>query len=143
LNIFPILLPPLRERREDVRPLAAHFLERHSAALHRRAPSVSDAAWRALESHDWPGNVRELENMVERAVVMCNERIIGRQYFPLVSGGSETPSPEMPPIPGSSLEDIERYAIQKTLEAVGGNRTRAAEVLKISLRKIQYKLKEF
>ena len=81
--------------------------------------------------------------MVERAVVMCNEKIIGRKHFPVVTDGKDPEIEGMPPIPGSSLEEIEKYSIQRTLEAVGGNRTRAAEILKISLRKIQYKLKEF
>ncbi|MBI5116490.1 sigma-54-dependent Fis family transcriptional regulator [Candidatus Poribacteria bacterium] len=144
LNVITVKMPPLRERSSDVPLLVEHFVRKYTKENEKRIDGVSHDALAALMAHNWPGNVRELENMVERAVVMCNERIIGRQYFPLFSGSNEEAhSPEMPPIPGSSLEDIEKFAIQKTLEAVGGNRTRAAEVLKISLRKIQYKLKEF
>jgi transcriptional regulator with PAS, ATPase and Fis domain len=74
---------------------------------------------------------------------MCNEKILSRHYFPVAADANGPDRRGMPPIPGSSLEDIEKYAIQRTLETVGGNRTRAAEILKVSLRKIQYKLKEF
>ncbi len=71
LNVFPVELPPLRERaRRTSAPLASHFLARHAALMHRRPPSVAEAAWRALEAHDWPGNVRELENFLQRALIL-------------------------------------------------------------------------
>src|SRR5512138_2397916 len=70
LAVFPVELPPLRERRDEIRALAGHFLARHAAAMHRRPPRVPDEAWRALEAHDWPGNVRELENFVQRALIL-------------------------------------------------------------------------
>ena len=97
----------------------------------------------AICSYSWPGNVRELENMIERAVVMCNEKTVSRRHFPVVTDAQQDDLNEIPPIPGSTLAEIEKYSIQRTLEAVGGNRTRAAEILGISLRKIQYKLKEY
>jgi formate hydrogenlyase transcriptional activator len=70
LAVLPIALPPLRARREDVRPLVRWFVERHAAAMHRKPPAISEAAWRALEANDWPGNVRELENFVQRALIL-------------------------------------------------------------------------
>ena len=70
LAVFPVELPALRERREDVRPLGAYFLARHAAAMHRRPPHVSEDVWRALEAHDWPGNIRELENFLQRALIL-------------------------------------------------------------------------
>ncbi len=143
LNVITVKIPPLRERMSDIPLLVEHFVEKFSRENRKRFDGVSPDAIAALMTYDWPGNVRELENMVERAVVMCNEKVIGRQHFPVVAGVGELDKREMPAIPGSSLEEIEKYAIKKTLEAVGGNRTRAAEILKISLRKVQYKLKEF
>jgi DNA-binding NtrC family response regulator len=143
LNVITIHLPPLRERISDVPLLVEHFVDKYSRENRKQFEGVTPDTIAALMAYDWPGNVRELENMVERAAVMCNEKIIGRQQFPLVDKTGESDIRGMPPIPGSSLEDIEKYSIQRTLEAVGGNRTRAAEILKISLRKIQYKLKEF
>jgi transcriptional regulator with PAS, ATPase and Fis domain len=81
--------------------------------------------------------------MIEHAVVLCNKEVIGRNYFRFLANPLEADAQYAPPIPGSSLEEIEEYAIKKTLEAAGGNRSRAAKILKISLRKIQYKIKEF
>ncbi|UCD59008.1 MAG: sigma-54-dependent Fis family transcriptional regulator [Candidatus Hydrogenedentota bacterium] len=143
LNVITIKVPPLREKSSDVPLLVEHFAEKYAKENQKQIEGVSPDALAALIAYDWPGNVRELENVVERAVVMCNERTIGRHYFPVVTGTEEREAQGIPPIPGSSLEEIEKYAIKKTLEAVGGNRTRAAEILRVSLRKIQYKLKEF
>jgi formate hydrogenlyase transcriptional activator len=70
LNIFPVVLPPLRDRPEDLRPLAEHLLERHALRMHRQPPTIGEDAWRALEAYDWPGNVRELENILERALIL-------------------------------------------------------------------------
>jgi DNA-binding NtrC family response regulator len=142
LNVITIKMSPLRERISDVPMLVDHFVEKYSRENSKQIEGVSSDAVAALMAYSWPGNVRELENMVERAVVMCNEKTITRQYFPLLTSIAKSDGEGVPPIPGSSLEEIEKYAIQRTLEAVGGNRTRAAEILKVSLRKIQYKLKE-
>ncbi len=143
LNVITIKMPPLREKMTDVPLLVEHFLTKYARENKKEVIGLSPEALSALVAYNWPGNVRELENMIERAVVMTNEKIIGRQYFPIVAEESQSNGDTGPPIPGSSLEEIEKYAIQKTLEAVGGNRTKAAEILKVSLRKIQYKLKEF
>lgn len=144
LNVITIKLPPLREKMSDLPQLVEHFVGKYAEDNGKKIEGVSPNALAALMSYHWPGNVRELENMVERAVVMCNDKIIGRKHFPVISDIDESGIQKgMPPIPGSSLEDIEKYAIQRTLEGVGGNRTKAAEILKISLRKIQYKLKEY
>ena len=143
LNVITIKMPPLREKASDISLLIEHFTEKYAKENDKQIDGLSPEALAALMAYDWPGNVRELENMIERAVVMCNDKTIGRSFFPILSDGKDRDLTEMPPIPGSSLQDIEKYSIQKTLESVGGNRTRAAEILRISLRKIQYKLKEF
>jgi DNA-binding NtrC family response regulator len=95
-----------------------------------------------LLEYRWPGNVRELENVIERAVVLCDGAHIERKHLPpAVIPYSERDGP--PPIPGSTIADLERYAILKTLEACGGSTSRAATVLGVSPRKIQYKLHEY
>jgi len=143
LNVITITMPPLRDKVSDIPLLVEHFVEKYTKENNKQIDGVTPNALAAMMTYRWPGNVRELENMVERAVVMCNEKTIGRRHFPVVTDTRNAGLDEIPPIPGSSLQEIERYSIQKTLEAVGGNRTRAAEILGISLRKIQYKLKEY
>jgi DNA-binding NtrC family response regulator len=143
LNVITIKMPPLREKTSDIPLLVDYFIKKYNEENNKTIEGVTHNAMAGLMAYNWPGNVRELENMVERAVVMCNERTIGRRYFPVVADAKEAMHEETPPIPGSTLAEIEKYAIQRTLEEVGGNRTRAAEMLGISLRKIQYKLKEY
>jgi DNA-binding NtrC family response regulator len=132
LNVIPLHLPPLRERRDDIAILAEFFLERFAASRGRAAPTLVADALTVLQEYDWPGNVRELENALERAIVLSTgdaitpeslpARITTRAVHPLVSD-------RLPPNP--SLEIIERAYIQWVLHAEGGNKTRAAEVLGI------------
>jgi DNA-binding NtrC family response regulator len=142
LNVITIELPPLRERQGDIIPLATFFLQRYAAENGRTIETFSDAAAQRLTSYAWPGNVRELENVIERAVVLCDGPQIEVKHLP----ASLVPSVERegpPPIPGSTIADLERYAILKTLEACGGSTSKAALVLGVSTRKIQYKLHEW
>ena len=145
MNVIELHIPPLRERRTDIPLLAHHFLARFAAANAKAIRGFSDEALGLLLRHAWPGNVRELENAIERAVVLTNEPVLSREHFPtLASLPAATPSP-VPGlrIPGSPLAEIEREAILRTLESVAGSTSRAARVLGISPRKIQYKLKEY
>ena len=149
LNVIEIEIPPLRTRGNDVAILAHHFLRRFAEANHKELKGISAEALQLLVRHDWPGNVRELENAIERAVVLTTTATLLPEHFPTllarqvpleqVKGGS----PGSPPIPGASLAQIERSAILGTLEAVGGSTSKAAQMLKISPRKIQYKLREY
>jgi formate hydrogenlyase transcriptional activator len=119
LAVFPIELPPLRERREEVRPLASHFLARHAALMHRRPPRVSDDVWRALEAHDWPGNVRELENFVQRALILSPGPELVLPELPAGSGraaAAETPAAQPP----GHFDDEVRALIERALEHAGG-----------------------
>ncbi len=141
LNVINIHLPALRERPSDVPALATHFLTRFATENGKRVDSISDAALARLVGYSWPGNVRELENVMERAVVLAENGVIEpshlpQELLPNVEGGE-------PIIPGSSMAEIERYAILTTLEAQGGSTSKAADVLGISVRKIQYKLQEY
>jgi DNA-binding NtrC family response regulator len=142
LNVISVDIPPLRERPLDVAPLASFFLSRYATENGKVIESFSDEALEALSAYGWPGNVRELENAVERAVVLCDGPVVERRHLP----GSVVPEErrEGPPtIPGSTIDEIERYAILKTLEACGGSTSKAAMVLGMSTRKIQYKLHEY
>src|ERR1700734_1997160 len=115
LNVVAVELPPLRERKGDVAALASFFLRRYAAENGRTIEGFSDDALARLTAYAWPGNVRELENVIERAVVLCNEPRIEVKHPP----PSAVPNAERegaPPIPGSTIQDLERYAILKTLE---------------------------
>jgi DNA-binding NtrC family response regulator len=141
LNVINLEMPALRERPSDVPLLATFFLRKYAAENGKTLDGFTDEAMTRLRGYTWPGNVRELENIIERAVVLSTEdKITGAELPPhlraVVEPGGIT-------IPGSTLEEIEHHAIVKTLEATGGSTTRAAEILGISVRKIQYKLHEY
>ncbi len=142
LNVINVRLPALRERRSDIPALAQHFLGRYAAENAKNVERIEDAALRRLVSYDWPGNVRELENVVERAVVLAEDSVMTAAHLPpeVVPRADASGAPM---IPGATMAEIERFAILETLEAEGGSTTRAADVLGISVRKIQYKLHEY
>ncbi len=150
LNVIEIHIPPLRERAGDIPLLAHHFLRKYATSNGKDVQAMSDEATALLLQHAWPGNVRELENAIERAVVLSDQSILTPIHFPTLKklgGTAAVPVPATPvagaAIPGSTLAEIEKEAILRTLEAVGGSTSRAAAMLKISPRKIQYKLKEY
>lgn len=141
LNVVHIDMPPLRQRGNDVALLAEHFLRQFSRENHRRITGFSEAARAKLVAHRWPGNVRELENAIERAVVFTEGELVEAEALPFdaapatIEGG--------PRIPGATMAELEKHAILATLEAVGGSTSRAAEMLDISARTIQYRLHEY
>jgi DNA-binding NtrC family response regulator len=142
LNVVTVELPPLRERRGDIAALASFFLRRYAAENGKTIETLADDALAALLEYRWPGNVRELENVIERAVVLCDGTKIEVRHLP----PSVVPAEQrdgVPPVPGSTIAELERYAILKTLEACGGSTSKAATVLGVSPRKIQYKLHEY
>ncbi len=144
LNVVAVTLPPLRSRKGDIPALVAHFIEKYSATYGKDVSGIAPGTLNALLAHDWPGNVRELENVIERAVVLCQGTQIGADDLPATLRGPRPgPRPAGGLIPGATLAQIEREAILRTLEVVGGSTARAAEILDISVRKIQYKLKEY
>jgi two-component system response regulator HydG len=141
LNVVAIEMPPLRLRGADILALADHFLSRFAAENHKNIEGFSDRAKTKIRNYRWPGNVRELENAIERAVVMCESDRIGEDHLPQGASGSSSLEGLM--IPGSTMAELEKVAILKTLEAVDGSTTRAAEMLDISPRTIQYRLHEY
>jgi two-component system response regulator HydG len=134
-------MPPLRVRTGDVVVLAEHFLQRFALENHKQIVGFSERAKSKLRAHRWPGNVRELENAIERAVVLCDDERIDEAHLP--SGSAGPAALEGIEIPGATMAELERFAILKTLEAVDGSTVRAAEVLDISTRTIQYRLHEY
>ncbi|HET9983753.1 MAG TPA: sigma-54 dependent transcriptional regulator [Longimicrobiales bacterium] len=145
LNVFPIHVPPLRERPEDIAPLAAHTAERVARSLGRRT-RIAPEAVRQLEAYPWPGNVRELENVVERAVLLARDDVVRRFDLParsvqLAPAASPTGGPPAPPPRlRDAVDRAEREAILQALRYTGDNKTRAAEILGISVRTLWYKL---
>ena len=131
LNVVTIELPPLRDRRGDIPALASFFLRRYAVENGRSIEGISDEALTRLRSYAWPGNVRELENVIERAVVLCDGAQIEARHLP-PSLVPHTQREGVPPIPGSTIQDLERYAILKTLEACGGSTSKAAMLLGVS-----------
>ncbi|MCS6899036.1 MAG: sigma-54 dependent transcriptional regulator [Myxococcales bacterium] len=140
LNVVSIEMPPLRVRPGDILVLAEHFLKKYAAENGKPIKGFSPEAIARLSEHGWPGNVRELENVIERSVVLCEGETITPQCLPV---SLNTPHRTVVRIPGSTFAEIERHAILSTLEAVGGSTTRAARMLDISVRTIQYRLHEY
>ena len=140
LNVVNIEMPPLRARPSDLLPLATFFLHRFAKENGKRIDGFADDAVERIGAYRWPGNVRELENVMERAVVLCDGLKLTAKHLPAGVGASSRSSIR---IPGSTMDEIERNAILATLEACGGRTTQAAQMLDISVRKIQYKLHEY
>jgi two-component system response regulator HydG len=141
LDAVHIEMPALRDRRSDVPLLAQHFLQVFATAHGKAVTDFDEEALERLAGNDWPGNVRELEDAIERGVRGCRgERITAADLPPNLRAGTASAAV---PIPGSTLDTIERYAILRTLEATSGSTGRAAEILGISIRKVQYKLQEY
>ena len=121
LNIFPVVLPSLRDRPEDLRPLAEHLLERHALRMHRRPPTIAEHTWRTLEAHEWSGNVRELENTLERALILSP----GSELLLPELGRTirhHDPAPETPPATEAVLpfHDSVKSLLRQALDATGG-----------------------
>ncbi|MFL5397251.1 MAG: sigma-54-dependent transcriptional regulator [Myxococcales bacterium] len=156
LNVVPIFLPPLRERREDIPLLVEHFREKYNARLRKNVEKIEDDALTCLMAYSWPGNIRELENVLERTILFAEGPHIRLQDLPpsLRKAAVESPPPVQesassgPPGPlkeivKEQVQAIERDLIVRGLEVTGGNVTRTARLLKISRKSLQMKMKEF
>jgi two-component system response regulator HydG len=145
LNVVPLTLPPLRERREDIPLLADHFLAIFREKNRKAIKSISGKALDLLTRYDWPGNVRELENCIERAVILARDAVIvPADLPPQIHMQLEGPGDAALALPyGISLDEMEKALILKTLDQTGGNRTRTAEILGINRRTLQNKLKDY
>ena len=145
INVVNLTVPSLRDRREDIPLLVDFFLKRYAKKNHRNLKGFTPKAMDLLMRYDWPGNIRELENVVERSVIMMRGDFITPDEFPDVLKSLdpeyEQISAEM--LSGKSLKEMEKAMIMRTLQETDGNRTRAAEILGISRRTLQLKLKEY
>jgi len=143
LNVVNIELPPLRDRKSDIAALSRFFLDRYARENSKALDGFAPETVELLLAYEWPGNVRELENAIERAVVMASGPLVEPRHLPPAVRPAVKPASALPPVPGSTLADLERYAILETLASVGGSTSKAAEILGISVRTIQYRLHQY
>jgi PAS domain S-box-containing protein len=149
LNVIQIVIPPLRERREDIAPLVKFFIEHYNRKFKRHIESVSPEAFELLMAHDWPGNVRELRNAIERSMILEESSVITASSLPIAISRSEgrlVSSPEAQveiPENGLSLVDNERQLLTRALEKTAGNQTQAARLLRITRDTLRYKMKKY
>ncbi len=143
LNVIPICLPPLRHRIEDIPLLVESFMAEFTQAHQKDRVEVSPSALRLLKLYSWPGNIRELRNVIERLVVTVREKVIQPAHLPLEVQASREEARTMVVTLGSALEEIEREVIRRTLAEVTNHRDKAATLLGISPRTLQYKIKEY
>jgi DNA-binding NtrC family response regulator len=156
LNVVPVHLPPLRERRDDIPLLVEHFRQKYNARLKKDVERIEDDALLALSGYSWPGNIRELENVLERTILFAEGPVIRASDLPASLRGqpaAEEGAPTAPGLPAApgplkeivkgQVQAIERDLIVRGLEVTGGNVTRTAKLLKISRKSLQMKMKEF
>jgi DNA-binding NtrC family response regulator len=142
LNVINIQMPALRDRRSDVALLAMHFLRLYAADNAKEIEGFSDQALAQITDYDWPGNVRELENVIERSVVLCRGPRITSADLPEVVTAVPGRAAGIV-IPGSTMAEVERHVVLTTLEAAGGSTKRAAEILGMSVRALQYRIQKY
>ncbi|MBI3650533.1 MAG: sigma-54-dependent Fis family transcriptional regulator [Acidobacteria bacterium] len=146
LNIIPINLPPLRNRRDDIAILMEYFIAKHSRNSPRKIKGLTASARNLLMNYSWPGNVRQLESAIERAILLCEGDEISVEDLPLEIRQESSPSNsfnfKLPP-EGISFEELEKSLITQAMEQTGWNITRAAKLLGLSFRTLQYRLEKF
>jgi DNA-binding NtrC family response regulator len=143
LKVVPVELPPLRERRSDIRRLLVHFADHFARSTARTIRGYSDEALSALERYPWPGNVREMRNAVERAVLFAATDILVREDFPLLHPTEAVPTGFRLPPEGIKLRDLERRLVEQAMELSGGNQTKAAKLLGMSRDQLRYRIAKF
>ena len=146
LNIIPIVIPPLRNRRDDIPTLVDFFVAKHSAGSHRLIRGLTASARNLIVSYSWPGNVRQLESAIERAILLCEGNEIDVEDLPVEIRQEGTSAAafnfKLPP-EGISFEEVERSLITQAMEQTNWNITRAAKLLGLSFRTLQYRLEKF
>ena len=146
LNIIPIVIPPLRNRRDDIPPLVDFFVAKHSGTSHRKITGLTPGARNLIMSYSWPGNVRQLESAIERAILLCEGSEIEVEDLPVEIRQEGTSAAafnfKLPP-EGISFDEVERSLITQAMEQTNWNITRAAKLLGLSFRTLQYRLEKF
>ena len=145
ISTITIHVPPLRERMEDIQLLTDHFLKLYADKYDRSIAGVSQSAYQRLFSHPWPGNVRELQNVIERAILLAKSEQIEPVDLPFDNGsaGAAAPALAWDVPPNMTLEDIEKFVIERTLQRTGGNKQKAANLLGIYRPRLYSKIKKY
>jgi DNA-binding NtrC family response regulator len=142
LQVMPISLPPLRERKGDVPLLARYFVDRYNREFKKRNQGLSPAALSLLNQHFWPGNVRELRNVIERAMLLTTDDWIQPDDLTMLTRKEAAAQFQLPP-GGVSLEEVERQLLTQALERTGGNQTQAAQLLRLNRDQVRYRIEKF
>jgi two-component system, NtrC family, response regulator AtoC len=142
LQVMPIPLPPLRERKGDVALLAAYYIERFNREFKKRVRGLSPAATQVLEQYQWPGNVRELRNAIERAMLLIDRDRLEPDDFTTLTRSVEPTQFRLPP-GGVNLDEVERQLLTQALERAGGNQSQAAQLLGINRDQVRYRVEKF
>jgi len=147
LQVIPLYLPPLRERKDDILGLAQHFITNFNREFGKNVKGISKLAEKFLLEYGWPGNIRELKNIIERAIILENEELLLLEHLPqeLVSrtGGGASPMGFVIPPEGIDIEDVERELIRQALELADGNQSQAAKKLNLGIDAFRYRMKKF
>jgi two-component system, NtrC family, response regulator AtoC len=144
LNVLPINLPPLRERRDDIPSLVTFYVDAYSTEFKKRVGTVSPDVMRHLQTYSWPGNIRELRNAVERAMLLADGDTLRVEDFAVASGGGARLDDNVElPAEGINLEDLERSLVVQALERTGWNQTKAASLLGLNRDQIRYRVEKF
>jgi DNA-binding NtrC family response regulator len=150
LSVFPIVIPPLRDRKEDIPALIEHFISKYSIEMNIPGKEIEPDAMKVLQDYSWKGNVRELENVIERAMILCESDHVSKNDLRLMPEGISGNSLEGIPMEGTldeaakaALKIVESRRIRKALEETGGNKSRASEILKVSYKTLLTKIKDY
>jgi transcriptional regulator with PAS, ATPase and Fis domain len=148
IGVIPIQLPPLRERRDDILPLAEFFISQFNREFHKNVQGISRMAQKILLEYAWPGNIRELRNVIERSIILeCEDQLLvenlPRELVAQSVGDNIGPLNFQLPAEGVNIEDIERELIRQSLEMAKGNQTQAAKLLHLGIDAFRYRMKKF
>jgi len=149
LQVTPLYLPPLRERKEDILGLANYFVETYNKEFNKHVKGISGMAAKMLYEYNWPGNIRELRNVIERAIIIGNDETLLLEHLPLdiIAKGSQSGAPEatsmkLPP-EGVDIEEVEKELIRQALESSNWNQSKAAKKLNLGIDAFRYRMKKF